>query len=157
MIMKQDKTEIKKSDSIATSLDENNDILSTCSCTYTRTPKTIFSLSKLYHKYLSAVNMKIINSNITKTNDIKTFEEFYENANIIYENIKNDWFWISNGEKMNQFMLKSESIDDHKNNLYNNYEMLENIAKMYGYEAWSNKKKTNKKNMNQIVSIQEAT
>ena len=64
------------------------------------------------------------------------FDEFYENANIMYEEIKKEWFWLSNGDKMSQFMGRSDSSESHKQNYYNNFQMLEVIAKMYGFDSW---------------------
>ncbi len=103
--------------------------------------KDIFNMSKLYHKYLSTVKIKITNSNISDTIDIKNFNEFYDNSNIIYEEIKKEWFWLSNGDKMKQFIGRSDSTEIHKQNYYNNFQMLEVIAKMYGFDSWSTAQK----------------
>ena len=100
--------------------------------------KEIFNTSKLYHKYLSSVKTKITNSNISDISDIKDFDEYYDNANTIYDEIKREWFWLSNGDKMRQFINKTDSVsmESHKENYYNNFQMLEVIAKMYGFDAW---------------------
>ncbi len=116
--------------------------------------KDIFNTSKLYHKYLSTVNTKITNSiNMDETN-VKNFNEYYENANIIYEEIKKEWFWLSNGDKMKQFINKSESMESHKQNYYNNFQMLEVITKMYGFDSWST---TQKNKLLQQTSSNEST
>jgi hypothetical protein len=103
--------------------------------------KDIFYTSKLYHKYLLTIKIKITNSNISDTIDIKNFDEFYDNSNIIYNEIKKEWFWLSNGDKMIQFINNSDSMDNHKQNYYNNFHMLEVIAKLYGFETWALNKK----------------
>lgn len=123
-----------------------------------KTPVDIFNLSKLYYKYLNSVNVKLRSSSDTTTEFIenrKKFMEYYTNATLIYEDIKKNWFWLENGEKLKYFtrnatlleseqMLQSEmDIENRKINLMNNQNMLECIAKLYGYDSWL----SNQKNM----------
>jgi hypothetical protein len=103
-----------------------------------KSPKEVFAKSKLYHKYLLTVKTKLTNSNCNKQENIKSFNECYDDANLLYEGIKKEWFWLENGDKMKQFKINqnSESIDIHKTKFYDNYQMLETIAKLYGFESW---------------------
>lgn len=102
----------------------------------TRSIKDVFNLSKIYFKYLLTIKTKIINNNIVINDKMKEFNEYYDNATIIYDIIKKEWFWITNGEKMSQFILNSESLDNHRANFFDNHSMLEFIAKMYGFDTW---------------------
>jgi len=117
--------------------DSNSDIIN-------KSIKNIFNTSKLYYTYLSTVQMKITNSNETDANNVKNFNEFYDNAKIIYSEIEKEWFWISNSDIIKQFVLKSDSMESHKQNYYNNFQMLEAIAKMYGFDCWYTNQKKNK-------------
>lgn len=108
----------------------------------TRSIKDVFNLSKIYFKYLLTIKTKITNNNIVINNKMKEFNEYYDNAAIIYDIIKKEWFWIINGEKMSQFILNSESSDNHRANFFDNHYMLESIAKMYGFDSWIAKNKS---------------
>jgi hypothetical protein len=100
--------------------------------------KELFSASKLYNKYLITVKIKINNSNnnLDELDTIKTFNEFSETADQIYEEIKNEWFYLSNNDNLKPFRLKNDSLEIHKNNLLENYCTLESIAKLYGFDTW---------------------
>ena len=131
----------------------NNSVNSSNDINYTQ---NIYNISKLYYKYLSSVNTKILNTNIIKVdeidiNEINNFNECYEYASIIYNKIKKDWYWISNGTKMKQFILKSNLNDPSINNYYNNYLLLKTIANLYGFKLWytnTNLKQKQKQNYN---------
>lgn len=154
---------------IRKSLELSNSHISIKNSNKSKTPVDIFNLSKLYYKYLNSVNIKLKNSTDTTTEFIenkKKFMECYTNASLIYEDIKKNWFWLENGEKlkyftrkatlMNSNFLESEQnsqsevdMENRKINLINNQNILEYIAKLYGYDSWllnqknnSNSKKT---------------
>lgn len=103
-----------------------------------KSTKEVFAKSKLYHKYLSTVKTKLTNSNCNKQEDIKSFNKCYDVANDLYVEIKREWFWLENGDKMKQFKINqnSESIDILKTSFYDNYRMLEEIAKLYKFDSW---------------------
>jgi hypothetical protein len=123
----------------------------------------IFNLSKLYYKYLNSVNIKLKNSTDRTTEFIENktkFIEYYTHASLIYEDIKKNWFWLENGEKLKYFtrnekteidMVGTEgstlkamlSQENRKINLINNHNMLEYIAKLYGYDNWLYNQKNN--------------
>ena len=100
--------------------------------------KELFNASKLYNKYLLTVKTKLNNSNINNIDHIKNkeFIEFSEIAEQTYEEIKNEWFYLSNNDNIKLFRLKNDNIETHKNNLYENYNTLEYIAKLYGFDNW---------------------
>lgn len=107
--------------------------------------KDIYSKCKLYHDYLGAINSKInkgASLNIDEVN-LKDFDECYRNADIIYEKIKNEWFWLSNGDEMKQFkyLTSSDSMENHKQEFFENFQMLEASAKIYGFDLWYSKLK----------------
>jgi hypothetical protein len=98
--------------------------------------KELFSASKLYNKYLLTVRIKLNNSNMNEIEHIKNFKEFSETADQVYEEIKNEWFYLSNNDNIKLFRLKNDSIETHKTNFYENYYALESIAKLYGFDNW---------------------
>ena len=98
--------------------------------------KELFSASKLYNKYLITVRIKLNNSNIAEIEHIQNFKDFSETADQVYEEIKNEWFFLSNNDNIKFFRLKNDSIDTHKTNFYENYYALESIAKLYGFDNW---------------------
>ena len=113
----------------------------------------MFNMSKLYYKYLTSVKTKMTNSTNINKNNLKDFSEYYTNANILYEDIRKDWFWISNGESLQPFYKKNiDDIEVYKSNLSNNYNMLETIAKVYGFDMWFEKNKS--KHSNNISTSQ---
>jgi len=97
--------------------------------------KEIFNASKLYNKYLLTVKIKIINSNINDIEHIKNFKDYSETAEQLYEEIKNEWFYLNNDD-IRLFRFKNESLESHKINFYDNYNALESIAKLYGFDNW---------------------
>ena len=130
-----------------TNLNNLNNLNQSQSNILIKTPQEMFNMSKLYHKYLTSVKIKMSNSSNIDNEKTKDFIEYYINANIIYEDIRKDWFWISNGESLQPFYKKNiDDFDVHKMNLLNNYNMLETIAKIYGFDTWLIKNKL--KNLN---------
>ena len=105
--------------------------------------KDIYNTSKLYHGYLSTVKIKITETNNIDEANIDNFNESYENAESIYDEIKKQWFWLSNGHTLKQFTYNKspDFMEIHKENYYKNFQMLEAIAKIYGFDEWLSKKK----------------
>ena len=105
--------------------------------------RDIYNASKLYHKYLSTLKIKINESNYIYNTNIDNFNECYENAESIYDEIKKEWFWLSNGPTLKYFTYNysPDFMDIHKENYYKNFQMLEAIAKIYGFDEWLSKKK----------------
>ena len=105
--------------------------------------RDIYNASKLYHRYLSTLKIKINESNYIYNTNIDNFNECYENAESIYDEIKKEWFWLSNDPTLKQFTYNKSSdfMEIHKENYYKNFQMLEAIAKIYGFDEWLSKKK----------------
>jgi len=95
--------------------------------------KDSFNASKLYNKYLQTLKTKLNNSNIDATTN---FKELSESSDQLYEEIQNEWFYLSNNDMIKSFRLKNDNIELHKTNFYENYYALESIAKLYGFDAW---------------------
>lgn len=127
-----------------------------------KSPKEIYTMAKLYHKYLETVHSKLSTQTTTQqltstqqststqqpsstTQMQKDFDEYYINANVLYEEIKKDWFWLSNDQTQLMFCSKNKltDIEEQKMNLLNNFNMLEIIAKLYGFDVWYDKNKAN--------------
>jgi len=117
--------------------------------------KELFNASKLYNKYLLAVKIKIENSNLDGIEQIKNFKDFSETAEHVYEEIKNEWFYLNN-DNIKLFRLKNDSIETHKNNFIENYNALESIARLYGFDNWYNtaKIKSSSSSPKQISNIE---
>lgn len=129
----------------------DNDILSDISKESTqKTPKQMFETAKIYHKYLSSIKAKLNNLNSIDHKKTDIFNKFYNNANTYFEDINNDWFWLSTDDKIAQFRLKSLSSEDLKLRIMKNYLALEDIVKLYGFDKWF----ANKLNKyNQMIKI----
>jgi hypothetical protein len=124
-----------------------------------RSPQELFNTSKLYYKYLTSVKIKMANSSNIGKDKTKDFSEYYTNATILYEDIRKEWFWISNGESLQPFYNKQkinpDDIEAHKTNLINNYNMLKTIAKIYGFDIWFAKHKTkNNKKLSDLSNLE---
>ena len=98
--------------------------------------KDLFNASKLYNKYLLTIRIKLNNSNMNDMENTKNFKEFSETAEQLYEEIKNEWFYLSNNDNIKLFRLKNDNIETHRDNFYENYQALESIAKLYGFDNW---------------------
>jgi len=101
-----------------------------------KNPKEIYTMSKLYNKYLTSIKNKISKNNLEETVYGQNFAISYDNAIIIYEQIEKDWFWILNGDKMSQFKMNTKK-ELNKTVFNNNYLLLRKIAKTYGFDDWS--------------------
>ncbi len=100
--------------------------------------KELFNASKMYNKYLQTIRIKVDNSNLDEIDQIKNlnnFKQFSDTAEQIYEEIKNEWFYLNNNN-IRLFRLKNDSIETHKLNFIENYNALETIAKLYGFDNW---------------------
>jgi hypothetical protein len=137
--------QLPQHDRIISAIDESIDMNPTEMLENSTTNK-LFNLSQLYYRYLTVVKTKLNNSNKKMTKKIKEFDEYFENATLIYEDIKTDWFWLSNGEKMSQFISNISKIDSHKTNFMTNYSMLKSITELFGFNIWVNKLKSPKLN-----------
>jgi hypothetical protein len=105
--------------------------------------KDIYNASKLYHRYLSTLKIKITERNYIYNTNSDNFNESYENAESIYDEIKKQWILLSNGPTLKYFTYNysPDFMDIHKENYYKNFQMLEAIAKIYGFDEWLTKKK----------------
>ena len=56
--------------------------------------RDIYNASKLYHRYLSTLKINITETNNIDEANIDNFNECYENAEKIYDEIKKEWFWL---------------------------------------------------------------
>ena len=92
----------------------------------------LYSIAKLYNKYLNTVKIKINNSNIQSIEHINTFKEYSNTADKLFEELNNEWFFIHNCDNIKSFRLNNEC----KSNFYDNYNALEHIAMHYGFENW---------------------
>lgn len=100
--------------------------------------KELFNASKMYNKYLQTIRIKVDNSNLDDIDQIKNlnnFKQFSDTAEQIYEEIKNEWFYLNNNN-IRLFRLKNDSIETHKLNFIESYNALETIAKLYGFDNW---------------------
>jgi len=117
--------------------------------------KEKYEKSKLYCKYLIAIQTKLDHSG-TKidTEYLNTFNINYSNAMSCYEEIKKEWFWLSNN-KICQFRSNTDSINQLKINIESNYNVLKYIAKFYGFDTWYSNLRLKKKNQpsSSIVDI----
>lgn len=95
--------------------------------------KDSFNASKLYYKYLQTIKTKLNDSNMDVSHN---FKEYSETSDQLYEEIQNEWFYLSNNDLIKSFRLKNDNIDNHKSNFYENYNALESIAKLYGFDSW---------------------
>lgn len=94
--------------------------------------KSLFLEAKNYNKYLE--DMKDELSQITEINDdMIQFNTMYKHATTLYENIKKEWFWISNNDIKRLFYYGYDQ-DDHKQIFSENYELLKMIAYKYNYK-----------------------
>ncbi len=98
-----------------------------------------YNLSKIHHKYLVSVHKKLNTTNNIKTTNIINFNKNYNDAVIIFEEIKKEWFWIDNYRDF----VNNSNYETHRTNFLNNFTMLECISKLYGYDIWfqNNKEK----------------
>jgi hypothetical protein len=96
----------------------------------------LYSIAKLYNKYLITVKTKINNTNTQNIENIHTFKEYSETAEQLFDELNNEWFFLSNCDNIKSFRLKNNDINECKNNFYVNYNALEHIAIHYGFENW---------------------
>lgn len=121
----------------------------------------LYKISKLYNKYLLTVKAKIINTDSHYIFNIDKFNESTKIAEQIFEEIKNDCFFILNHKNISQFRLNN--TDNMINNFYDNFYALEYIAKQYGFDNWyitakyklssSSNKTASPTNINLLVNI----
>jgi hypothetical protein len=116
------------------------------------TEKEKYNKSKIYQKYLMSVQTKLENSDIKINAEyINNFNNNYSNAMFYFEEIKKEWFWLSNS-KICIFRSNFNSIEQSKINIAKNYDMLKCVAKLYGFDAWYFNFKLKKKQISPSVN-----
>ena len=98
--------------------------------------KELFIAAKLYNKYLLTVKTKLDHSQLNAKIDMQNFKTNIEIADRVFDEIKNEWFFLSNNDTIKHFRLKSVNIEQNRLKFNENYQILEYIAKLYGFDLW---------------------